>query len=179
MNKVADRQFMPVNIAILTVSDSRTIATDASGNVLAERIAAAGHHLVERKLVADDIDAIVTALRAWAAEPGVDVVITTGGTGVTGRDMTPEAVRVVCDKEIPGFGELFRWLSYARIGTSTVQSRALAVVANGTYIFALPGSPGACKDAWDDILVHQLDVRHLPCNFVELLPRLKEHLGQS
>lgn len=179
MSKVAgDRQFMPVNIAVLTVSDSRTIATDASGNVLAERIAAAGHHLVERKLVADEIDAIVTALRAWAAEPGVDVVITTGGTGVTGRDTTPEAVRVVGDKEIPGFGELFRWLSYARIGTSTVQSRALAVVANGTYIFALPGSPGACKDAWDDILVHQLDVRHLPCNFVELLPRLKEHLGQ-
>ncbi len=115
MNKVADRQFMPVNIAILTVSDSRTIATDASGNVLAERIAAAGHHLVERKLVADDIDAIVTALRAWVAEPGVDVVITTGGTGVTGRDVTPEAVRVVCDKEIPGFGELFRWLSYAQV----------------------------------------------------------------
>ena len=179
MSKIAgDRPFVPVNIAVLTVSDSRTIETDASGNVLAERIAAAGHKLVERKLVADDIDAIVTALRAWAAEPGVDVVITTGGTGLTGRDVTPEAVRSVADKEIPGFGELFRWLSFARIGTSTVQSRALAIIAHGTYIFALPGSPGACKDAWDDILVHQLDVRHLPCNFVELLPRLKEHLGQ-
>lgn len=179
MSKISgDRQFVPVNIAVLTVSDSRTIATDASGNVLAERIAAAGHRLVERKLIADDVDAIVTALRAWAAEPGIDVVITTGGTGVTGRDVTPEAVRAVADKEIPGFGELFRWLSFARIGTSTVQSRALAVIAHGTYIFALPGSPSACKDAWDDILVHQLDVRHLPCNFVELLPRLKEHLRQ-
>lgn len=175
----AERAFTPVNIAILTVSDSRTIATDASGNVLADRIQTAGHRLLERKLVADDMDAIVTALRAWAADPGIDVVITTGGTGVTGRDVTPEAVRSVADKEIPGFGELFRWLSFARIGTSTVQSRALAVVSHGTYIFALPGSPGACKDAWDDILVHQLDVRHLPCNFVELLPRLKEHLDQA
>ena len=175
----AERAFAPVNIAILTVSDSRTIATDGSGNTLADRIQTAGHRLVERKLVADDIDAIVTALRAWAADPGIDVVITTGGTGVTGRDVTPEAVRSVADKEIPGFGELFRWLSFARIGTSTVQSRALAVVSHGTYIFALPGSPGACKDAWDDILVHQLDVRHLPCNFVELLPRLKEHLDQA
>ena len=175
----AERAFAPVNIAILTVSDSRTIATDASGNVLADRIQTAGHRLLERKLVADDMDAIVTALRAWAADPGIDVVITTGGTGVTGRDVTPEAVRSVADKEIPGFGELFRWLSFARIGTSTVQSRALAVVSHGTYIFALPGSPGACKDAWDDILVHQLDVRHLPCNFVELLPRLKEHLDQA
>lgn len=174
-----ERAFAPVNIAVLTVSDSRTITTDTSGNVLAERIAAAGHRLAERKLVADDIDAIVTALRAWAADPGIDVVITTGGTGVTGRDVTPEAVRSVAEKEIPGFGELFRWLSFAHIGTSTVQSRALAVVAHGTYIFALPGSPGACKDAWDDILVHQLDVRHRPCNFVELLPRLKEHLGQA
>ena len=175
----AERAFAPVNIAILTVSDSRTIATDASGNVLADRIQTAGHRLLERKLVADDMDAIVTALRAWAADPGIDVVITTGGTGVTGRDVTPEAVRSVADKEIPGFGELFRWLSFARIGTSTVQSRALAVVSHGTYIFALPGSPGACKDAWDDILVHQLDVRHRPCNFVELLPRLKEHLDQA
>jgi molybdenum cofactor biosynthesis protein B len=174
-----ERAFAPVNIAVLTVSDSRTMTTDTSGNVLAQRIEAAGHRLVERKLVADDIDAIVTALRAWAADPGIDVVITTGGTGVTGRDVTPEAVRSVAEKEIPGFGELFRWLSFARIGTSTVQSRALAVVAHGTYIFALPGSPGACKDAWDDILVHQLDVRHRPCNFAELLPRLKEHRGQA
>ena len=124
----------------------------------------------------DDVDAIVTALRAWIAEPGVDVVIITGGTGVTGRDVTPEAVRTVMDKEIPGFGELFRWLSYGKIGTSTVQSRAMAAVAHNTYLFAVPGSPGACKDAWDDILVHQLDVRHRPCNFVELMPRLTEHL---
>jgi molybdopterin adenylyltransferase len=180
MSKIdSDRPFLPVNIAVLTVSDSRTIETDASGNVLAERIAAAGHRLVDRKLVADDADAIVTALRAWAAEPGIDVVITTGGTGVTGRDVTPEVVRSIADKEIPGFGELFRWLSFAKIGTSTVQSRALAVVSHGTYVFALPGSPGACKDAWDDILVHQLDVRHLPCNFVELLPRLKEKPGHG
>ena len=175
MSKIADdRPFVPVNIAVLTVSDSRTIETDGSGNVLAERITSAGHRLVERKLVADDVDAIVTALRAWAAEPGIDVIITTGGTGVTGRDVTPEAVRAVADKEIPGFGELFRWLSYSKIGTSTVQSRALAVVAHGTYVFALPGSPTACRDAWDDILVHQLDIRYKPCNFAELMPRLKE-----
>ena len=168
--------FLPVNIAVLTVSDSRTIDTDKSGNVLCERIEAAGHRVAERKLVSDDADAIITALRAWVADPGIDVIISTGGTGVTGRDVTPEAVRAVAEKEIPGFGELFRWLSYAKIGTSTVQSRALAAVANGTYLFALPGSPGACKDAWDDILVNQLDSRYRPCNFVELMPRLKEHL---
>jgi molybdenum cofactor biosynthesis protein B len=172
----SSRPFLPVNIAILTVSDSRTLDTDTSGDVLSERIQAAGHKLADRKLVSDDADAIVTALRAWVAEPGIDVVITTGGTGVTGRDVTPEAVRAVADKEIPGFGELFRWLSYAKIGTSTVQSRALAAVAHGTYVFALPGSPSACKDAWDDILVHQLDSRYRPCNFVELMPRLREHL---
>jgi molybdenum cofactor biosynthesis protein B len=170
------RPFLPVNIAVLTVSDSRTIDTDTSGDVLAERIGVAGHKLIDRKLVSDDIDSIVTAVRAWIAEPGIDVVIATGGTGVTGRDVTPEAVRAVMDKEIPGFGELFRWLSYAKIGTSTIQSRALAAVAHGTYLFALPGSPGACKDAWDDILVHQLDSRYRPCNFVELMPRLREHL---
>jgi molybdenum cofactor biosynthesis protein B len=170
------RPLLPVNIAVLTVSDSRTLDTDTSGDVLAERIRAAGHKLIDRKLVGDDADAIVTALRAWIAEPGIDVVITTGGTGVTGRDVTPEVVRAVADKEIPGFGELFRWLSYAKIGTSTVQSRALAAVAHGTYVFALPGSPSACRDAWDDILVHQLDSRNRPCNFVELMPRLREHL---
>ena len=170
------RPLLPVNIAVLTVSDSRTLDTDTSGDVLSERIQAAGHKLIDRKLVSDDADAIVTALRAWIAEPGIDMVITTGGTGVTGRDVTPEAVRAVADKEIPGFGELFRWLSYAKIGTSTVQSRALAAVAHGTYVFALPGSPGACTDAWDDILVHQLDSRYRPCNFVELMPRLREHL---
>ena len=172
----SSRPFLPVNIAVLTVSDSRTLDTDTSGDVLSERIQAAGHKLIDRKLVSDDADAIVTALRAWIAEPGIDVVITSGGTGVTGRDVTPEAVRAVADKEIPGFGELFRWLSYAKIGTSTVQSRALAAVAHGTYVFALPGSPGACKDAWDDILVHQLDSRNRPCNFVELMPRLREQL---
>ncbi len=172
----SQRPFVPVNIAVLTVSDSRTIDTDKSGNVLCERIEAAGHRVAERKLVSDDADAIVTALRAWVADPGIDVIISTGGTGVTGRDVTPEAVRAVAEKEIPGFGELFRWLSYAKIGTSTVQSRALAAVAHGTYVFALPGSPGACKDAWDDILVHQLDSRYRPCNFVELMPRLKERL---
>jgi molybdopterin adenylyltransferase len=172
----SSRPFLPVNIAILTVSDSRTLDTDTSGDVLSERIQAAGHKLADRKLVSDDVDSIVTALRAWVAEPGIDIVITTGGTGVTGRDVTPEAVRAVADKEIPGFGELFRWLSYAKIGTSTVQSRALAAVAHGTYVFALPGSPSACRDAWDDILVHQLDSRYRPCNFVELMPRLRENL---
>ena len=173
----SQRPFLPVNIAVLTVSDSRTLQTDKSGDILCERIESAGHRIAERKLVSDDVDAIVTALRAWMADPGVDVIISTGGTGVTGRDVTPEAVCAIADKEIPGFGELFRWLSYAKIGTSTVQSRALAAVAHGTYVFALPGSPGACKDAWDDILVHQLDSRYRPCNFVELMPRLKEHLS--
>lgn len=170
------RAFLPINIAVLTVSDSRTPETDRSGAILCERIEAAGHRLAERKLVSDDVDAIVTALRAFIADPEIDVVITTGGTGMTGRDVTPEAVCEVADKHIPGFGELFRWLSYAKIGTSTIQSRALGVVAQGTYVFALPGSPGACKDAWDDILVHQLDSRYRPCNFVELMPRLTEHL---
>jgi molybdenum cofactor biosynthesis protein B len=174
-----NRQFMPVNIAILTVSDSRTIETDTSGKVLAERVEAAGHKVAARKLVEDNADAIITALRGWIAAADIDVVITTGGTGLTGRDVTPEAVRTVMEKEIPGFGELFRWLSYAKIGTSTIQSRALGAVAHGTYIFALPGSPSACRDAWDEILVHQLDFRLRPCNFVELMPRLKEHLRQK
>ena len=175
MSKIAeDRPFVPVNIAILTISDSRTMETDQSGDILAERIKAAGHNLAGRQLVADSMDAIVTALRAWAATPGIDVIITTGGTGLTGRDVTPEAVRMVAEKEITGFGELFRWLSYPKIGTAAVQSRALAVVAHGTYIFALPGSPNACRDGWDEILVHQLDIRYRPCNFAELLPRLKE-----
>jgi molybdenum cofactor biosynthesis protein B len=170
------RPFLPVNIAILTISDSRTLETDSSGNILRDRLQAAGHKLAARQLVEDEADAIVTALRAWVADPGIDVVIATGGTGVTGRDVTPEAVRAVMDKEIPGFGELFRWLSFAQIGTATIQSRALAVVAHNTYIFAIPGSPAACKGAWDEILVHQLDNRIRPCNFVELMPRLTEHL---
>lgn len=175
MSKIAeDRPFAPVNIAVLTISDTRTMDTDVSGDILAERILAAGHRLAGRQLVNDAMDAIVTALRAWTADPGIDVIITAGGTGITGRDFTPEAVRAVADKEIAGFGELFRWLSYAKIGTAAVQSRALAVVAHGTYIFALPGSPNACRDGWDDMLVHQLDIRYRPCNFAELLPRLKE-----
>jgi len=172
-----ERPFLPVNIAVLTVSDSRTLETDASGRTLVERIAAAGHKVAAREIVKDDIEAIVAVLGRWIADPQVDAVIATGGTGVTGRDITPEAFARVVEKEIPGFGELFRMLSYQKIATSTVQSRATAGVAGGTYLFAVPGSPGACKDAWDDILVHQLDSRHKPCNFVELMPRLKEHLG--
>ncbi len=167
--------FRPLNIAVLTVSDTRTEADDRSGDVLAERLAAAGHRLAARAIVRDDADLIAARFRAWIADPGVDVVISTGGTGVTGRDVTPEALRAVAEKRIEGFGELFRMLSYAKIGTSSLQSRADAGVAGGTYIFCLPGSPGACRDGWDDILVFQLDIRHRPCNFAELIPRLREH----
>ncbi len=167
--------FVPVNIAVMTVSDTRTPATDKSGDTLASRIAEAGHRLATRTIVKDDADAIRAQLRAWIADPGIDVVLATGGTGVTGRDVTPEAFQSVYEKEIAGFGELFRMLSYQKIGTSTIQSRASAGVAGGTYLFALPGSPGACRDAWDDILRWQLDIRHKPCNFVELFPRLQEH----
>jgi len=171
-----DRAFLPVNIAVLTVSDTRTLDDDSSGRVLVERIEAAGHRIADRCIVKDESDAIADQLRAWIADPEVDAVIATGGTGVTGRDVTPEAFAVVMEKEIPGFGELFRWISYQKIKTSTIQSRAMGAVAGGTYLFAVPGSTGACKDAWDEILVHQLDARHKPCNFVELMPRLKEHL---
>jgi molybdenum cofactor biosynthesis protein B len=171
------RRFLAVNIAVLTVSDSRTTANDTSGDTLAARIAAAGHRLAARALVRDDVDAIVAQLRAWIADPAIDVVLSTGGTGLTGRDVTPEAFERVIEKRIEGFGELFRMLSYQKIATSTMQSRALGGVAGGTYLFALPGSPGAVRDAWDDILVHQLDARHLPCNLVELMPRLQEHLA--
>ena len=173
----SERPFLPVNIAVLTVSDSRTMETDTSGQTLAERIEKAGHRVAGRAIVPDTIEAIQDQLRVWIADPEIDVVIATGGTGVTGRDITPEAFAGVVDKEIPGFGELFRMLSYQKIKTSTIQSRATAGVAGGTYLFAVPGSPGACRDAWDDILVHQLDNRHGPCNFVELMPRLKEHQG--
>jgi molybdenum cofactor biosynthesis protein B len=169
------RPFRPVNIAILTVSDTRGAADDRSGDTLVERLQAAGHVLADRKLVRDDRAAIAAQLRAWIADPAVEVVIATGGTGVTGRDVTPEAFQDVYEKEIAGFGELFRYLSYQKIGTSTVQSRATAGVASGTYLFALPGSPGACRDGWDGILKDQLDIRHRPCNFAELLPRLREH----
>jgi len=172
-----ERAFLPVNIAVLTVSDSRTPATDKSGRTLAERIEKAGHRVAARDIVPDEKDAVVARLKAWIADADIDVVIATGGTGVTGRDITPEAFQAVYEKEIPGFGELFRWLSFQKIKTSTIQSRATAGVAGGTYLFALPGSPGACRDAWDEILVHQLDSRFKPCNFVELMPRLKEHLA--
>jgi molybdopterin adenylyltransferase len=166
--------FIPVRIAVLTVSDTRGLADDRSGNTLVERLEGAGHILAARAIVKDDVGTIVEQLAAWIEDPEVDCVITTGGTGMTGRDVTPEALAEVCEKEIPGFGELFRWLSFQSIGTSTVQSRATAGVARGTYIFALPGSTGAVKDGWDGILASQLDSRHRPCNFVELMPRLQE-----
>jgi molybdenum cofactor biosynthesis protein B len=169
-----DRPFVPVRIAALTVSDTRTAADDRSGDTLVERLTAAGHVLADRAIVRDDVDALVERYEAWIADEEVDCIISTGGTGVTGRDVTPEALARVRDKEIPGFGELFRWLSYQTIGTSTIQSRAMAAVARGTYIFALPGSTGAVKDAWDGILATQLDSRFRPCNFVELMPRLRE-----
>jgi molybdenum cofactor biosynthesis protein B len=172
----ANLPFLPVNIAVLTVSDTRTLADDRSGDTLVSRIEAAGHRLAARRIERDDADAIETVLRAWIADPEIDVVISTGGTGVTGRDVTPEAFARVLEKEITGFGELFRMLSYAKIGSSTIQSRALGGVAGGTYLFALPGSTGAVRDGWDDILVTQLDSRHRPCNLVELMPRLREHL---
>ncbi len=170
------RPFLPVNIAVLTVSDTRSEADDKSGRTLCELIAAAGHRVAAKKIVRDDKDAIIAQLKTWIADPAVDVVISTGGTGVTGRDVTPEAFHAVYEKEIAGFGELFRYLSYQKIATSTIQSRATAGVAGGTYLFALPGSPGACRDGWDDIIKHQLDNRHRPCNLVELMPRLQEHL---
>jgi len=170
------RPFLPVNIALLTVSDTRTAADDRSGDTLAALAEAAGHRIVVRRIVRDDLDAIAGQLRTWIGDPEIDVVIATGGTGVTGRDVTPEAFHSVYEKEIAGFGALFRWLSFEKIGTSTIQSRATAGVAGGTYLFALPGSPGACRDAWEGILVHQLDNRFRPCNFVELMPRLQEHL---
>ncbi len=175
-NLDSSRPFLPVRIAILTVSDSRTLADDNSGDILVARVEAAGHTLAGREIVTDDMDNIVGQLDVWISDDDVDVVISTGGTGVTGRDVTPEAFLKVVDKEIPGFGELFRMLSFQKIGTSTVQSRAVGGVSRGTYLFALPGSPGACKDGWDDILVHHWDYRFKPCNFVELMPRLTEHL---
>ncbi|CAN5310721.1 molybdenum cofactor biosynthesis protein B [soil metagenome] len=168
------RTFLPVRIAVLTISDSRSLADDRSGDTLVDRITAAGHIVADRYLERDTKADIIARLHAWIDDPQIDCIITTGGTGVTGRDVTPEALAAVQDKEIPGFGELFRWLSFQKIGTSTIQSRATACVARGTYIFALPGSTGAVKDGWDDILVSQLDSRFRPCNFVELMPRLLE-----
>ena len=169
-----ERQFIPVNIALLTISDTRTIENDTSGKVLRERLLAADHKLADQQIVTDDIYQIRSVISQWIASPDIQAVITTGGTGLTGRDGTPEAVKVLLDKEIEGFGELFRQVSFQDIKTSTVQSRALGGVANGTFIFCLPGSSGACKTGWDDIIKEQLDVRHRPCNFVELMPRLLE-----
>ena len=166
--------FVPVRIAVLTVSDTRGPADDRSGDTLVERLSAVGHVLAARAIVRDDVPALVAQLTTWIDDADIDCVISTGGTGVTGRDVTPEAFAAVWDKEIPGFGELFRWLSFASIGTSTMQSRATAGVARGTYLFALPGSTGAVRDGWDGILASQLDSRHRPCNFVELMPRLRE-----
>ena len=177
MSKISgDRVFLPVNIALLTVSDSRTAADDKSGDVLEARITEAGHKLSARLIVKDEQALISEQLRRWIADPEIDAVIATGGTGLTGRDVTPEAFAEVYEKEISGFGELFRQLSYETIGTSTMQSRATGGLAGGTYLFALPGSPGACRDGWDKILKAQLDSRQKPCNLVELMPRLKEHL---
>ena len=173
------RVFVPVNIAVMTVSDTRDASNDTSGDALAARITSGGHVLCARAIVRDDAGLIEARLRAWVADPEIDVVITTGGTGITGRDVTPEAFSRVLDKTIEGFGELFRMLSYQKIGTSTIQSRAIGGVAGGTYLFALPGSTGAVKDGWDDILRFQLDARHRPCNLVELMPRLLEHFRKS
>jgi molybdenum cofactor biosynthesis protein B len=169
------RPFIPVRIGVLTVSDTRGPADDRSGDTLARMLAGAGHELAARALVKDEVSAIRAAVARWIADPAIDVVITTGGTGFTGRDVTPEAVRPLFEKEIDGFATVFHVLSFQKVGTSTVQSRACAGLARGTYIFCLPGSPGACKDAWEGILKWQLDNRHRPCNFVEIMPRLEEH----
>ena len=180
MSRIDETQpFLPVNIGILTVSDTRGLADDKSGQTLIDLVTKDGHRLAARAIVRDEIGAIVSQLKAWIADPSIDVVISTGGTGVTGRDVTPEAFKQVYEKEIEGFGELFRWLSYEKIKTSTIQSRATGGVAGGTYLFALPGSPGACRDGWEGILRAQLDNRHRPCNLVELMPRLQEHLKSA
>ncbi len=173
------KPFIPISFAVLTVSDSRTLDDDRSGTTLAERIAAAGHRLADRAIVPDDLRRIRAKVRKWIADPAIDAVITTGGTGFTGRDVTPEAVEPLFDKRMDGFSVVFHRLSYDKIGTSTIQSRATAGLANGTFVFCLPGSPGACRDAWDGILVKQFDYRQPPCNFVEIMPRLDEHLKRA
>jgi molybdenum cofactor biosynthesis protein B len=170
------KAFVPLDIAVLTVSDTRSAGDDKSGATLAERIAKAGHKVAARAIVSDDVEMIRAQVQAWIADPAIDVIISTGGTGFTGRDVTPEAVEPLFEKKMEGFATLFLMVSYGKIGTSAIQTRATAGVAGATYIFCLPGSPGACKDAWDDILVHQLDYRYRPCNFVEIMPRLDEHL---
>lgn len=180
MIKMAEaREFLPVRIAVMTVSDTRVAADDRSGDTLVERLTGAGHVLADRCIVRDDRDAIAAQLTAWCADPVIDVILSTGGTGLTGRDVTIEAHRDVYEKEIEAFGTIFTIVSMEKIGTSAVQSRATGGVAQGTYLFALPGSPSACRDAWDAILVHQLDLRHKPCNFVEIMPRLDEHLRRK
>lgn len=176
---MSERPFHPVRIAVLTVSDTRSLADDRSGDTLATRIEAAGHILAARDIVTDDRTLIAARLRNWCADPEIDAVISTGGTGLTGRDVTVEAHRDIYEKEIEAFGTLFTMVSWPKIGTSAVQSRATGGVAQGTYLFALPGSTGACKDGWDEILVHQFDSRHMPCNFVEIMPRLGEHLRRG
>ena len=173
------KAFIPLNIAVLTVSDTRSLADDKSGTTLADRLTAAGHRLAARDIVTDDVEEIRAKLKAWIADPGVDVVITTGGTGFTGRDVTPEAVEPLFEKRMDGFSIAFHMMSHAKIGTSTIQSRATAGVAGTTFIFRLPGSPGACRDGWDGILAAQLDYRTRPCNFVEIMPRLDEHLKRG
>jgi molybdenum cofactor biosynthesis protein B len=173
------RAFIPLAIAVLTVSDTRTLADDRSGDTLVGRLTDAGHRLVDRAIVPDDVEAIRAKVRAWIADPAVDVVLTTGGTGFTGRDVTPEALEPIFEKRMDGFSAVFHRISFDKIGVSTVQSRATAGVAGATYIFCLPGSPGACRDAWDGILASQLDYRHMPCNFVEIMPRLDEHLRRK
>jgi len=173
------KQFVPLKIAVLTVSDTRELADDKSGQTLVDRLEAAGHKLADRAIVKDEVDAIRAQVKKWIDDKSIDVVISTGGTGFTGRDVTPEAVEPLFEKRMDGFATLFLLVSHAKIGTSAIQTRATAGVANATYIFCVPGSPGACKDAWDEILVHQLDYRTRPCNFVEILPRLDEHLRRE
>jgi len=173
------KPFVPLNIAVLTISDSRTLADDKSGSTLADRIVGAGHHLAAREIVSDDVEDIRARVQGWIADKGVDVIVTTGGTGFTGRDVTPEAIEPLFEKRMEGFSIAFHMLSHAKIGTSTIQSRATAGVSGATFIFCLPGSPGACRDGWDGILMHQLDYRTRPCNFVEIMPRLDEHLKRG
>lgn len=179
MTDTPARQFIPLSIAVLTVSDTRTLDDDKSGQTLADRLTKAGHRLADRAIVTDDVETIRAKVKSWIDDDGIDVVLTTGGTGFTGRDVTPEAVEPLFEKRMDGFGQVFQMISFQKIGTSTIQSRATGGVANATYVFCLPGSPGACKDAWDGILEQQLDYRHMPCNFVEILPRLDEHLQRT
>ena len=172
---ISENKFLPINIAIVTISDTRDLNSDKSGRVLVERVKDFGHKIIFRDIVRDDFDQIYNLFLKLTKNENIDAIISTGGTGLTGRDITPEVMKTIFEKYIDGFGEMFRWFSYKTIGTSALQSRALAGVANGKYIFCLPGSPSACKDGWDEILKYQLDIRHKPCNFIEIMPRLREH----